>query len=62
MKTKYGEAKDGEWFYPIHRGFKHQCCDCGLVHRVDFKVTKLGIKVRFFRDNRSTSQVRRHRK
>ncbi len=37
------------------------CCDCGLVHKV--KVTPLndgGISLQFYRDNRSTAQIRRH--
>lgn len=29
---------DGEWHEPCHDGYLAQCCDCGLVHRIDFKV------------------------
>jgi hypothetical protein len=27
-----------EWQFPIMDGYLMQCCDCGLVHEVDFKV------------------------
>lgn len=38
-------AMDGdewcEWQFPIHRGYKMQCCDCGLVHDAEFDVVKI---------------------
>jgi len=56
--------KDGEWIEPIFNDFKLRCCDCGLVHRINFMVlkSKKGAKIKFqtFRDKRATSQVRRH--
>ena len=33
MMPRYTQAWDGEWFRPIHTGYRIQCCDCGLVHR-----------------------------
>ena len=27
-----------EWSYPKHKGYLMQCCDCGLVHEVEFHV------------------------
>ena len=32
------EFKDGKWYKPKMKGFIHECCDCGLQHKVDFKV------------------------
>ncbi len=29
-----------EWQFPIHKGYLMQCCDCGLVHEVNFKVVE----------------------
>lgn len=47
---------DGEWIHPTpQRGFKMGCCDCGLIHRVDFRIidgeaefraTRLKVRVR----------------
>lgn len=50
------------WVYPIMGGYKFTCCDCGLVHEMDFRVTHDYNRVEFRvrRDNRSTGQVRRH--
>ena len=27
-----------EWQQPIMKGYRMQCCDCGLVHEVEFEV------------------------
>lgn len=59
--TKFLEMKAGEWVQPVSKGYKMSCCDCGLVHRLDFRVRKRHIQFRVFRDNRSTGQIRRHK-
>ena len=39
MRTKrFKKAKSGEWIQPKRRGYLMECCDCGLVHRFDFRV------------------------
>lgn len=55
-------SRDG-WVSPVRKGYKMMCCDCGLVHRVDFRVRGGVIQFRIERDNRATGQARRkHRK
>lgn len=54
-------AKDGEWIQPIHRGYKLECCDCGLVHRLDYRIVTGHVQFRAVRDARSTAQIRRYR-
>lgn len=36
------EGKDGwtEWIQPVRKGYKMGCCDCGLVHLLDFRLVK----------------------
>jgi Zn-finger protein len=34
------DVKDGEWVTPVNHGYLMECCDCGLVHRLDFRVLK----------------------
>jgi hypothetical protein len=62
--TKYTEPKAGEWVQPIRKGYKMACCDCGLVHTMDFRIAKAGrvqkVQFRVFRNNRSTAMMRRH--
>ncbi len=36
--VKYRQQVDGEWVKPTTKGYLIKCCDCGLVHRLDFKV------------------------
>ncbi len=52
----------------LHQAYKLCCCDCGLVHRLDFRLVTYGrglfkkIQFRVFRDNRATAAIRRWRK
>jgi len=63
-RDKYEQAIDGEWFGPIRkRRMREQCCDCALVHIVDYKLTpdnELYFRAR--RDERATAAARRAKK
>jgi len=39
-----------------------QCCDCMLVHRVNYTIEKNVCTLLFYRDNRRTSQRKRRAK
>lgn len=39
-KTKFPQVVDGEWVQPVRRGYLMECCDCGLVHRLNFRLIK----------------------
>lgn len=58
--TRYEEPEAGEWVRPTPTGYRHACCDCGLVHRMDFRVDDGRVEFRVFPAPRSTAQVRRH--
>lgn len=53
------------WVSPRRTGYKMACCDCGLVHRLVFRIVPNdhgpGKKIQFRveRDNRATGQMRR---
>lgn len=59
---RFKDLKEGEWVQPKRKGYKMACCDCGLVHKLDFRVVKRRVQLRAYRDNRSTGQHRRHMK
>lgn len=61
VSSAYEEHREGEWHRPIEKGYKMCCCDCGLVHTVDFRIHEGHVELRVFRNNRSTAMVRRHR-
>jgi hypothetical protein len=64
MKYKkfYPDANGwSEWEQPVMKGYKMACCDCGLVHVLNFKVSGRTVQFRARRDNRATGQVRRHK-
>ncbi len=64
IMSKYRNVEHNEWIRPVMRDYGMCCCDCGLVHRVDFRVIRWGrghkIEMRARRANRATGQIRRH--
>lgn len=59
---RYKRVKDGEWQQPRRRGYKLGCCDCGLVHILNFRIYGGRIQFQAFRANRNTAAIRRHMK
>lgn len=55
----YERPESGEWVQPVRRGYKLACCDCSLVHRLDFRIHNGRVQFRAFRDDRCTGQQRR---
>lgn len=56
--SKYTEMEDG-WHEIPRRGYKMMCCDCGLVHSIDFRIRGRKLETKVDRDNRATGQARR---
>ena len=56
---RYPKPKAGEWIQPVSKGYKMACCDCCLVHTLDFRIKDGQVQFRAFRNNRSTSLMRR---
>ena len=57
--TIYDKPEKNEWVQPVRRGYKMACCDCGLVHEMDFRITAGNhIQFRVRRNNRATGAVR----
>lgn len=55
MKLKKAEkpfpqVHAGEWVQPRRKDYRMKCCDCGLVHKLEFKLVPYGDnkhKIRF---------------
>lgn len=60
-RRQYPYVEAGEWIQPVRRGYKMACCDCGLVHTLDFRIHRGRAQFRAFRDNRASGQLRRWR-
>jgi len=62
-KSAYHHVEDGEWVRPVTRGHHEQCCDCGLVHTVDFRIVTVRgrprVEYRARRHGRATGGARR---
>lgn len=57
-KTQTVQIYDGAWY--ALGGYTHQvCCDCGLVHTLEYKIEKGRIYERVRRDDKATSAERR---
>jgi hypothetical protein len=39
---RHKQQYDGEWIFPRRKNYYMQCCDCGLTHRINFKLVKDG--------------------
>ena len=68
MKRKKPKAEaaaqqlwDGVW-YRIDDNYLHECCDCGLVHDVSYKLEKGTLFMRWNVDAKSTAAARRLRR
>lgn len=58
----FKKVSDGEWVQPIRKGYKLACCDCGLVHNINFRISRGRVQFQAFRNERSTALSRRHRR
>lgn len=41
---KLEQIYDGEWVTPRMRGWRMQCCKCGLLHTLQFRVIRHGTR------------------
>ena len=55
------KPKPDEWVLPVAEGYQMECCDCGLVHTIDFRVIDGRAQMRMRRDRRATQMKRRYR-
>lgn len=51
------QMKDEAWY--LDKFAKHECCDCGLVHKVKYVVENGRILTQWKRDTRETNKVRK---
>lgn len=66
--SKYANPELGEKVYPKHRYYYMACCDCGLVHKMEFGTIRdqprkglVSVWFRVWRDNRRTAAMRREK-
>lgn len=54
------ELADGwsRWVQPVRRNYIFACCDCSLVHHMDFRITKGRVQ---FRAKRAPGYTKRER-
>lgn len=58
MTKKYEQVIEGKW-YETPRNSTFICCDCCLVHKIQFKLEKGKLYSKWKRDDRSTAGYRR---
>lgn len=57
--ARYKQQQDGDWIRPQMRRYRLKCCDCGLIHVLDFKIVGKRIVFRATRNYRATAAARR---
>lgn len=38
IPKKFKPAKDNKWEQPVMKDYLMKCCDCGLIHQMDFRI------------------------
>lgn len=59
---RYEQIIDGEWTRWDRIGNKDRCCDCGLVHIVDYRIVagpRKIIQARYKTDRKATARIRK---
>lgn len=56
---KFYPAKNKEWIQPKRKGYLMACCDCALVHRLDFRVVNEKVQFRASRARNFTARLRK---
>lgn len=61
MKVQYEQIYDGEWARWDRRDNYHQCCGCGLIHRLDFRLVgkRNLIETRWITKDKETKRLRK---
>ena len=59
---KFYTATEGVWVFVRRSGQGMACCDCGLVHKFQFRNMGKHIQIRGWRDERRTAALRREMK
>ena len=58
-RVSYDTIAYAQWTRPRMRNFREQCCDCGLIHRLDFRIVDGRVEFKTRRDDRATAAARR---
>ena len=56
---EYAVVRAGQWVQPVRRGYLMACCDCNLVHRMNFRIRVGRVQFQAFRDSNETRRLRR---
>lgn len=62
LRGRFPTQKAGRWVQPVERGYLMGCCDCGLVHRLDFRIVGIRKQRVQFRAYRHIGQTKALRK
>ena len=57
--SRYKQQFDGDIVRPRMKGYRVRCCDCGLVHIVDFFIRDKRVEYQVWRDDRATANARK---
>jgi hypothetical protein len=60
MASRYYHVTNGEWLEVPKRGYREQCCDCGLVHEHTYRINAKGkLEIKSTRHERATAGARK---
>lgn len=56
----HADDNDPTWYAPSTNPFWQGCCYCGLMHRVEYRVVKGALELRFTVDEKETERLRHY--
>lgn len=62
---KFKQVKSNQWVQPVRKGYLMACCDCSLVHKMDFRIAlnqktnTLHVQMKAIRDEANTKRLRK---
>lgn len=56
--VRWEKVVKGAWVRPARKGYRLRCCDCGLVHSVEFRIVDGYVEMLFQRRERETTVER----
>jgi hypothetical protein len=51
------QVQSGEWIQPVRSNYGMSCCDCGLIHSMNFRIYKGKVQFRAYRVNKKGKRI-----
>jgi len=58
IPKKFVKVREGEWQHPKQEQYYYlKCCDCGLIHRLEFRLHRNRLQLRGWRVEKKKREI-----